>query len=186
MISHSLLWQPYNLTLSENHITDTSAICFSGGFKKWKSWWYDCELFSLTFIFCLYFLESDIWAKLGAKLPTLSYQTQHFCGGDPFQVHSARAQKSDRSEPCPISSLILSSSCFLCTDALALVSLWGIIYIYAFSRHFYPKWLTVHSGYTFFQYVCSLGIEPTTFCAANAMLYHWATGTPSAPGLPQA
>ncbi len=29
----------------------------------------------------------------------------------------------------------------------------------------------------FNQYVCSLGIEPTTFCAANAMLYHWATGT---------
>ncbi len=45
--------------------------------------------------------------------------------------------------------------------------------IYAFSRHFYPKRLTVHSGYRFFyQYVCSLGIEPTTFCAANAMLYH--------------
>ncbi len=53
------------------------------------------------------------------------------------------------------------------------------IYIYAFSRRFYPKRLTVHSGYTFFfyQYVCSLGIEPMTFCAANAMLYHWATGT---------
>ncbi len=30
----------------------------------------------------------------------------------------------------------------------------------------------------FYQYVCSLGIEPTTFCAAIAMLYHWATGTP--------
>ncbi len=45
------------------------------------------------------------------------------------------------------------------------------INIYAFSRHFYPKRLTVRSGYTFFcQYVCSLGIEPT-------MLYHWATGT---------
>ncbi len=29
---------------------------------------------------------------------------------------------------------------------------------------FYPKRLTVHSGYIFFcQYVCSLGIEPTTF-----------------------
>ncbi len=27
--------------------------------------------------------------------------------------------------------------------------------------------------------MCSLGIEPTTFCAANAMLYHWATGTPT-------
>ncbi len=29
--------------------------------------------------------------------------------------------------------------------------------------------------YFFCQYVCSLGIEPTIFCA-NAMLYHWATG----------
>ncbi len=37
--------------------------------------------------------------------------------------------------------------------------------------------LQLHSGYTFHQYVCSLGIEPTTLCAANAMLYHWATGT---------
>ncbi len=47
-------------------------------------------------------------------------------------------------------------------------------------KRFYPKRLTVHSGYTiffFYQYVCSLGIEPTTFCAANAMLYHWAPGT---------
>ncbi len=26
--------------------------------------------------------------------------------------------------------------------------------------------------FSFYQYVCSLGIEPTTFCAANAMLYH--------------
>ncbi len=56
-------------------------------------------------------------------------------------------------------------------------------YIYAFSRRFCPKRLTVHSGYTFFfyQYVCSLGIEPRDsifeFCASNAMLYHWATGT---------
>ncbi len=52
-------------------------------------------------------------------------------------------------------------------------------FTFTFSRHFYPKRLTVHSGYTGFfnQYVCSLGIEPTTFCAANAMLYHWATGT---------
>ncbi len=31
--------------------------------------------------------------------------------------------------------------------------------------------------YIFYQYVCSLRTEPTTFCAANAMLYHWATGT---------
>ncbi len=35
----------------------------------------------------------------------------------------------------------------------------------------------VHSGYTFISvaYVCSLGTEPTTFYAANTMLYHWAT-----------
>ncbi len=51
------------------------------------------------------------------------------------------------------------------------------IYISAFSRCFYPMWLTEHSGYTFFLFVCSLSIEPTTFCAANAMLHHWATGT---------
>ncbi len=48
------------------------------------------------------------------------------------------------------------------------------IYIYTFSRRFYPKRLQVIH---FCQYVCSLGIEPTTFCAVNTMLYHWATGT---------
>ncbi len=31
--------------------------------------------------------------------------------------------------------------------------------------------------YFFCQYVRSLGIEPTTFCAANTMIYHWAIGT---------
>ncbi len=37
-------------------------------------------------------------------------------------------------------------------------------YIYAFSKRFYSKRLTVHLGYTFFcQDMCSLGIEPTTF-----------------------
>ncbi len=49
--------------------------------------------------------------------------------------------------------------CFLC---IAKTNYY--IYIYAFSRRFYPKWLTVHSGYTFiFVSTCSLGIEPTTF-----------------------
>ncbi len=33
--------------------------------------------------------------------------------------------------------------------------------------------LQLHSGYTFLISTCvSLGIEPTTFCAADAMLYH--------------
>ncbi len=35
----------------------------------------------------------------------------------------------------------------------------------------------IQAIYFFYQYACSLGIEPTTFCAANTMLYHWATGT---------
>ncbi len=53
------------------------------------------------------------------------------------------------------------------------------VYIYAFSGRFYPKRLIIYSGYNFFfyRYVCSLGIEPMNFCAANAMLYLWATGT---------
>ncbi len=29
-----------------------------------------------------------------------------------------------------------------------------ILYIYAFSRHFYPKQLTVHSGYAIFVSMC--------------------------------
>ncbi len=36
------------------------------------------------------------------------------------------------------------------------------IYIYAFSRCVYPKRLTGQAIH-FCQYVCSLGIEPTTF-----------------------
>ncbi len=35
------------------------------------------------------------------------------------------------------------------------------IYIYAFTRRFYPKLL--FRLYTYRQYVCSLGIEPMTF-----------------------
>ncbi len=38
------------------------------------------------------------------------------------------------------------------------------IYIYAFSRRFYPKQLTVYYKlYINCPYVCFLGIEPTTF-----------------------
>ncbi len=60
--------------------------------------------------------------------------------------------------------------------ALTLVHIYIYIYIYAFSRRFYPKRLTIAFRlYICNQYVCSLGIEPTTFCAADAMLYHWAT-----------
>ncbi len=51
------------------------------------------------------------------------------------------------------------------------------IYIYAFSRCFYSKRLTVHSGYTFVLSVCvcSLGIEPTTFVLLTQCSNHWNT-----------
>ncbi len=40
--------------------------------------------------------------------------------------------------------------------------------------------LQAYSGYTFFcQYVCSLGIEPTTFALLMQCSNHWATGTQS-------
>ncbi len=49
------------------------------------------------------------------------------------------------------------------------------LYNYAFSRRFYPKRLTVHSGYNcFYQYMCSLGIEPT----ALALLTQCSTTEP--------
>ncbi len=68
---------------------------------------------------------------------------------------------------------IFISNCNLITHLFSkTVTDYIYIYIYAFSRHFYPKRLTVaFSLYMFNQYVCSLGIKPTTFCAADAMLY---------------
>ncbi len=48
-----------------------------------------------------------------------------------------------------------------------------IMCIYAFRRHFYPKRLSVHSGNTFFsQYMCSLGIKPTTFALLTQCSNH--------------
>ncbi len=45
------------------------------------------------------------------------------------------------------------------------------IYIYAFSRRFYPKRLTVHSGYTFVLSACVFPVNRThNLCTANAML----------------
>ncbi len=80
------------------------------------------------------------------------------------------------------------SSCLSIINQIAASSLWirvvvyeHSIYIYAFSRCFYPKRLTVHSCYTYFQYMCqymcSLGIEPTTFALLTQCSNHWATGT---------
>ncbi len=52
------------------------------------------------------------------------------------------------------------------------------IYIYAFSRRFYPKWLTLHSSYsfTFYQLLLSLGIEPMILALLAPCSTIWATG----------
>ncbi len=73
------------------------------------------------------------------------------------------------------------------THKYIVISLFSHIppYIYAFSRRFYPKRLTIPdfipeatSGYTFLVSMCvPWELNPQPFCAANAMLYHWATGT---------
>ncbi len=49
-----------------------------------------------------------------------------------------------------------------------------------FIRRFYPKQLTVHSGYKCFSSTfVPWELNPLPFAATNAMLYHWATGTSS-------
>ncbi len=52
------------------------------------------------------------------------------------------------------------------------------IYIYAFSRRFYPKRLTLHSSYsfTFYQLLLSLGIEPMILALLAPCSTIWATG----------
>ncbi len=52
------------------------------------------------------------------------------------------------------------------------------IYIYAFSRRFYPKRLTLHSSYsfTFYQLLLSLGIEPMILALLMPCSTIWATG----------
>ncbi len=54
------------------------------------------------------------------------------------------------------------------------------IYIYAFSRRFYPKRLTLHSSYsfTFYQLWLSLGIEPMILALLAPCSTIWATGKP--------
>ncbi len=52
------------------------------------------------------------------------------------------------------------------------------IYIYAFSRRFYPKRLTLHSSYrfTFYQLLLSLGIESMILALLAPCSSIWATG----------
>ncbi len=77
----------------------------------------------------------------------------------------------DRIERCEYTLFFLNEVHYYCPLIVLLLH-----YIYIFSRRFYPKRLTVNSGYTFLSVCVPWELNPT-FCAANAMLYHWATGT---------
>ncbi len=71
--------------------------------------------------------------------------------------------------------IIFSVNKIKATTTTLLGYIFTFLHFYAFSRRFYPKRLTVHSGYTLFcQYVFP-GNWTHNLCAANAMLYHWAT-----------
>ncbi len=52
------------------------------------------------------------------------------------------------------------------------------VYIYAFSRRFYPKRLTLHSSYsfTFYQLLLSLGMEPMVLALLAPCSTIWTTG----------
>ncbi len=67
---------------------------------------------------------------------------------------------------------------YWCVHAL-LECLYLYIYIYAFSRRFYPKRLTLHSSYsfTFYQLLLSLGTEPMILALLAPCSTIWATGT---------
>ncbi len=76
--------------------------------------------------------------------------------------------------------------------SLLLIPNWLItlhyIYIYAFSRRFYPKRLTLHSSYsfTFDQLLLSLGIEPMILVLLTPCFTIWATGKINSHFLKQA
>ncbi len=63
-------------------------------------------------------------------------------------------------------------------SGIRVVEYYIYIYIYAFSRRFYPKRLTVHSSYsfTFYQLLLSLGIEPMILALLAPCSTIWATG----------
>ncbi len=48
----------------------------------------------------------------------------------------------------------------VCSEPRGSRAIYGYIYIYAFSRRFYPKRLTLHSSYSFTFDQLLLGIEP--------------------------
>ncbi len=77
-----------------------------------------------------------------------------------------------------MSIIAISRVNFSYTHKMIILGDHSCVYIYAFTfMHLADAFIQsdlhcIQAIHFFFQYVCSLGIEPTTVCAANAMLYH--------------
>ncbi len=118
-----------------------------------------------------YLILCWFWNGTSPLHGTARFSTVHFWGsfhcvqvpGKPGNFFSSTSvEKSTKEITCVLSKRLPSHS----TDSNH----------NTFIRRFYSKRLTIAFRlYIFNQYVCSLGIEPTTFCTADAMLYHWAT-----------
>ncbi len=99
-----------------------------------------------------------------------------------FPVATPRGRVRSSDEESLLSSAMIgeSNKVFFVNKILLLCLYRKLCYAFTFIRRFYPKRLTVHSGYTFFgQNMCSLGIESTTFalltqCSTTEPQEHYA------------
>ncbi len=116
----------------------------------------------------------NIWKKL------FLLKEEFFSPFKPSYEHGKPSEKKLPVEVQQLVSLAVPLKGQLCT--LSSSEFWYFrvyyIYIYAFSRRFYPKRLTLHSSYsfTFYQLLLSLGIEPMILALLAPCSTIWATG----------
>ncbi len=143
--------QKYVITLKSNHDMDQNLLILSRKSISWHRTWTLCP-----------HLDSRHWNHCERHTRFSIYNVNKTASL--LFIHSHRdSQNMQTSNLIDFCSLIF-------TDTGPYRDL-IYIYIYAFSRHFYPKRLAVHSGYTFVLSVCVLpGNRTHNLCAANAML----------------
>ncbi len=88
------------------------------------------------------------------------------------------APKTHISQSPSVKQFLMTVFRFLQSELISVGSVTFTFYIYAFSRRFYPKRLTLHSSYsfTFYQLLLSLGIEPMILALLAPCSTIWATG----------
>ncbi len=121
-------------------------------------------------------LLNTCWSQLHRASPvSLHYQ------GKADSIHYACSTETDFSfwgprELSVFSDLYKNTNRYLKSTSFNMFLWPNQNFTFTFIRRFYPKRLTIAFRlYIFCQYLCSLGIKPTTICTADAILYHWAT-----------